>query len=416
MDEIAITELIVQTKNSIRSIEYSQATVDRYQMAWRALTDYFIENNQVMFSQQLAEQYLLELKAKLDAGVIKRWRYQLDCLTVRMLIEYFEYGSVSWKKHEDDHSPCLRQSAFILLHQDYLNYLKKEGKSADTIQICERVSGQFLEYLEQRKVRDIAEVRGNEISSFIPIISKHHQPTNMGTTLSHLRSFLRFVERQNLTEFRLSNAIPSCSGRKTEIVPTITSEEEQKLLGSVEGMTASGKRNYAMLLLALRTGLRCIDIVNLKLGDIQWKSNTIEIIQAKTGIPLVLPLLADVGNTIADYILNGRPDSHQPYIFLRTRAPYRKLSGHSACYGISRKMMKAAGIRQGKQDRKGFHCLRHSLAARLLAEEIPLPIISSILGHRDKDSTKIYLSTDLVHLRACALSLTGIEVAREELL
>ena len=416
MNEIAITELIVQTKDSIRSIEYRQETVDRYQMAWRALTDYFTKNNQVMFSQQLAEQYVLESKAKLDAGVIKRWRYQLDRLTVRMLIEYFEYGSVAWKKHKDDHSPCLRQSAFILLYTDYLNYLKKEGKSADTIQIRERVSGQFLEYLEKRKVRDIAEVRGNEISSFISIISKHHQPTNMGTTLSHLRSFLRFVERQNLTEFRLSNAIPSCSGRKTEIVSTITSEEEQKLLGSVEGMTASGKRNYAMLLLALRTGLRCIDIVNLKLGDIRWKSNTIEIIQAKTGIPLVLPLLADVGNVIADYILNGRPDSHQPYIFLRTKAPYRKLSGHSACYGISRKMMKAAGIRQGKGGRKGFHCLRHSLAARLLAEETPLPIISSILGHRDKDSTKIYLSTDLEHLRACALSLTGIKVAREELL
>jgi len=333
-----------------------------------------------------------------------------------MLIEYFEYGCVSWKKHKDDHSPCLRQSAFILLHTDYLNYLKKEGKSADTIQTHERISGQFLEYLEQRKIRDIAEVRGKEISSFIPIIAKHHQPTNMGTTLSHLRSFLRFVESQNLTEFRLSNAIPSSSGRKIEIVPTITSEEEQKLLGSVDDMTASGKRNYAMLLLALRTGLRSIDIVNLKLGDIRWKSNTIEIIQAKTGTPLVLPLLADVGNVIADYILNGRPDSHQPYIFLRTRAPYRKLAGHSACYKISCKMMKEAGIRQGKGDRKGFHFLRHSLAARLLAEETSLPIISSILGHRDKDSTKIYLSTDLVHLRACALSLTGIEVAREELL
>jgi len=99
-------------------------------------------------------------------------------------------------------------------------------------------------------------------------------------------------------------------------------------------------------------------------------------------------LLADVGNVIADYILNGRPDSHQPYIFLRTRAPYRN------CQDIlpvmdSRKMMKAAGSGRGKGP-EGFHCLRHSLAARLLAEETPLPIISSILGHRDKDSTKIY--------------------------
>ena len=150
------------------------------------------------------------------------------------------------------------------------------------------------------------------------------------------------------------------------------------------------------------------------MGDIDWKRNTIELVQEKTDTPLVLPLLTDVGNAIADYILNGRPDSSLPYIFLRTQAPYRKLSGRTACYGISVKMMKEAGIRQGDRDRKGLHCLRHSLAARLLAEETPLPVISSILGHRDKDSTKVYLSTDLAHLRACALSLAGIEVTTKE--
>ena len=415
MDEIALSELIEQTKNSIRSLEHSQATVDHYQMAWRALADYFIEHNQVMFSKQLAEQYILESKAKLDAGAITRWRYKLNRQTVLMLIEYFECGHIIWKRHEN-HPAHLHQLAFILLHQDYLDFLKKEGKSAGTIRTRGRISRQFLEYLELRKVRDITEVQGNEISSFIPVISKQHQPTSMGTVLSSLRSFLRFVESKNLTQFRLSNVVPSSSGSRTKIVPTITTEEERKLLDSVDNTTASGKRNYAILLLALRVGLRCSDIVNLKLGDIRWKSNTIEVMQAKTDAPLILPLLTDVGNAIADYILNGRPDSQQPYIFLRTQAPYRKLAGYSACYAICCKIMKKAGIRQGKGDRKGFHCLRHSLAAHLLAEEIPLPIISNILGHRDKDSTKVYLSTDLVHLRACGLSLAGIEVTKEELL
>jgi site-specific recombinase XerC len=78
--------------------------------------------------------------------------------------------------------------------------------------------------------------------------------------------------------------------------------------------------------------------------------------------------------------------------------------------------MKAAGIHQGQTEQKGFHCLRHSLAARLLAQETPLPLISSILGHRDKDSTNVYLSTDLQHLRVCALSLKGIEITKGELL
>ena len=415
MDEIFLSELIERTRDSIRSFEHSQSTIYQYQMAWKALTDYFLEHNQVLFLKQLAEQYILESKEELDAGVIKRWRYRLNCLTVQMLIECFEYGHVSWKRHEEQ-PVSLHQSAYILLYADYLNYLKGEEKSLNTIQTYQKVSRQFLEYMEQGQVKDITDVKANDVGAFISHIAKQYQPTTMRLELTALRCFLRYVESRNLTEFHLSDAIPSGFGRVTKIVLVITPAEEKSLLDSADRTTASGKRNYAMLLLALRTGLRSMDIINLKLSDIRWTSNTIEIVQSKTANPLVLPLLADVGNAIADYILNGRPDSQQSYIFLRSRAPYRKMSGHPTCYAISCKMMKAAGIRQMEGERKGFHCLRHSVAARLLAEETPLPIISSILGHWNKDSTGIYLSTDLEHLRSCALSLSGIEVTREELL
>jgi integrase len=176
-----------------------------------------------------------------------------------------------------------------------------------------------------------------------------------------------------------------------------------------------GKRDYAVLLLAARTGLRRADISNLRLCDIKWKSSTIELIQEKTDSLLVLPLLTDVGNAIADYILNARPKSDSPYVFLRHCAPYKKMSS-AACYEISRKAMGKSEIHQNEGERKGLHCLRHAIATRLLEKETPLSVISTILGHKSKDSTKIYLSTDLKNLRFCALGLTGIEVAKEELL
>jgi integrase len=403
MDAILLSELIEQTKDSIRSFEHSQSTFYQYRMGWNELSGYFIEHQQVLFSKPLAEQYLLELKAKWKTGSIKAWRYKLYRLTVLMLIECDELGQVTWKKHKEVPPAHFHQSSYIILHRDYLNLLKKEGKKIGTIQVYELVSRQFLEYLEERKVEYPAQIQRYQVSAFIPYIAKQYQASSMRTVLSAFRCFIKFVESQKITEIRLSAAIPSSYGRITTVFPTITSEEEQKLLDAVDDTTPAGKRNYAILLLALRTGLRSIDITNLKLGDIQWKSNTIEIVQAKTGTPLMLPLLTDVGNAIADYILHGRPDSQQPYLFLHTQAPYRKLSDRSACYGISCKMMKAAGIRQGPEDRKGFHCFRHYVASRLLSEETPLPIISSILGHRNKDSTKVYLSTDLVHLRTCAL-------------
>ena len=415
MGEISLSELIVRTEESIRPLKHSQSTLYQYRMGWSELSDYFIKQDQVLFSKHLAELYVFESKAKLEAGTIQKWRYKLIRRTVHMLIGCYEDGYFNWKNYKEDLSTRLHIDAYAFLLKDYLNALQKEGKSDRTIQFYEILARQFLEYLEQKSISEITQVQLKDVNLFFPAISKQYQPTSMRTVFSALRSFLRFVESKHLTRLCLSNAIPSSSARKTAIIPTITLEEEQKLL-SRDFTTPSGKRNLAMLLLALRTGLRSVDIVNLKQGDIHWKSNTIEIIQEKTGIPLVLPLLTEVGNAIADYILNGRPSSQQPYIFLRSQAPYRKLSGRSTCYAICHKIMLEAGVRQGKNDREGFHCLRHSVAARLLSEETPLPIISSILGHRDKDSTKIYLSTDLAHLRACALGLTGIEIAKEELL
>ena len=173
---------------------------------------------------------------------------------------------------------------------------------------------QFLEYLERKGITEMSAVQLQDVSLFFPLLAPQYQPTSMRTVLSALRSFLRFVEEQKLTPFCLSSAIPGSFGRKTAVIPTITREEEQKLL-SGDFSTPSGKRNLAMLLLALRTGLRSVDIINLKLADIHWKRNTIEIVQEKTGTPLILPLLTEVGNAIADYILNGRPASPQPYIF-----------------------------------------------------------------------------------------------------
>ena len=282
---------------------------------------------------------------------------------------------------------------------------------------CTRlISRQFLKYVEVERHKTIAELRLEDIGQFIPYISKRYQTTSMRTLLSALRCFLRYLEENGLTPKRLSLAVPRSGARKTLIIPTITIQEERAILNAIDRRTVMGKRNYAMILLALRTGLRSIDITQLKLLDIKWKTGTIEIVQEKNGRPLILPMLAEVGNALADYILHGRPDSKGSYIFLRTKAPCQRLARRSACYAVSCKTLHDAGIRQGNQERKGFHCLRHSVAARMLAQEVPLPVISSVLGHRNPESTKAYLSTDLEHLRACALSLEGIEVAREELL
>jgi integrase len=414
MQKLLLSELINQTKDTIRPLDHSKSTLYQYDLAWKELSSYFRENGHVLFAEPLAQQFVIRSRVALENGRIKPWRYKLRRLAIQMLIEVNDKGTYTWRYHEKDPNEML-SGDMVKLHQDYITEIAMIGKGGGTIRLYQTVSRQFLKYAELEQHKAIAELRLEDVSRFIPYISKYYQSTSMATLLSALRCFLRYLEEKGVTQRHLSLAVPSSGARKTLVIPTITFQEEQDILSVTARSTAMGKRNYAMLLLALRTGLRSIDIANLKLLDIKWKTGTIEIVQEKTGRPLILPLLDEVGNAIADYILNGRTDSNEPYIFLRTQAPFQKLSRHSACYAVSCKIMHDAGIRQGDNERKGFHCLRHSLAARMLAQEVPLPVISSILGHGNPESTRTYLSTDLEHLRLCALPLDGIEVAQEEL-
>jgi len=338
MQKLLLAELINQTKDTIRPLNHSKSTLYQYTLAWNELSVYFRENGQVLFAEPLALQFVSLSKDALDNGRIKRWRYKLRRLAVHILIEVNQKGNYTWCYHEKDPNGLL-SGDMAKLHQNYITEITMLGKGGGTISLYQTVSRQFLKYAELEQHKAIAELRLEDVSQFIPYISKYYQSTSMRAFLSALRCFLRYLEEKCLTPKRLSLAVPSSGARKTSVIPTITVQEEQDILSVTDRSTIIGKRNYAMVLLALRTGLRSIDIANLKLLDIKWKAGTIEIVQVKTGQPLILPLLDEVGNAMADYILNGRPYSNEPYIFLRTQAPFQKLSSHSACYGVSCKIV-----------------------------------------------------------------------------
>ena len=412
MKEILLTDLVLESKEAIKPIQHSASTVYQYGLAWDELIYFFKTHGQTYFSKELAIRFVQDSKAELDQGFIKEWRHKLRRLSVQILIEVLETGSYHWKFHHKDANSSLTNE-MKQLHNAYSAELTVAGKGNGTCRCYEVVARQFLVYVQNELHMGVSQLRLGDVGSFIPYISKFYQVTSMRTMLSALRSFLCFMYKKGLTGEKLVKAVPSSGARKNSVVPTITKIEENQLLQSIDRTTRIGKRNYAMVLLAMRTGLRSIDIINLELSDIDWRKRTISITQKKNGRPLTLPLLADVGNSLADYILNARHHSSLTYVFLRCQPPYTKLSG---CFSISCSVMKKAGIRQSDNQRKGFHIFRHSLAARMLSQEIPLSVISNTLGHGSMASSKVYLSTDGEHLKACALSLNGIEVTKEELL
>jgi len=197
---------------------------------------------------------------------------------------------------------------------------------------------------------------------------------------------------------------------RKKVLPPFRTAELKKILNQPDRATTTGKRNYAILMLASVTGLRAIDIVNLKLTDIHWSELTIQIVQHKTRFGLSLPLDQEAAVALADYIIHGRPDTDIPYIFLSKTMPYRKLDDKSGAANVFNKCAKQSGVPKNPHDGKTFHAFRRTMGSWLLNSESDPEMISQILGHHSKKVLTRYLHFDTASLRICAIGFDDIPV------
>jgi integrase len=161
-------------------------------------------------------------------------------------------------------------------------------------------------------------------------------------------------------------------------------------------------------MLALQTGLRACDIVNLKRQDINWSKNEIRIVQVKTNRMLSLHLPVECGNAIADYLLNARPECDIKNVFLCSTHPLRPIRNSSSMGSIFSRYMKKAGFKDIINKRTGIHDFRRTFGKNLLKSETSLDMLSELLGHSDMESSKPYIAIDEFGLRKCALNLVPV--------
>lgn len=253
----------------------------------------------------------------------------------------------------------------------------------------------------------------SHIILIIETLSEFKRPTIKHHT-GAVRLFLRYLYLENITKVDLSQYIGTIRGTYHQKIPSFwTKNEVNQLLAAIDQNNPNEKRDYAMILLVARLGLRSSDVKKLKFENLHWKENQIVIIQSKTGEPLTLPLLKDVGWAIIDYVQNARPKVDNPHIFLRHLPPYNELSERNHLYKTIEKYMMRAKLPISAKKRNGMHSLRHSLATTLMEENVPLSDISGILGHTSVDSTSIYLNVDINRLRDCALDVNILEVEQD---
>ncbi len=374
----------------------------QYRHIYERLKDFAVSRNEGSYSTQLLDCFLTEIEKRYENGIIGHSRRNHLRRASLLLRDYAENGRLEWKAYREISRPMPSSQEFLCLHSQYIESLKSGGRSKNTIESSRNMVRQFLLFLDDKGYSALSETPLEIVLSFFQHLLATYQPTSIRTVASHIRSFLEFADGGE----RLLPAVPSRCLRNRPVIPVLSDKEYTALNRVLQGSDIT-VRDKAMIHLALRTGLRSVDIVGMQLSDIDWVNDTIDVAQAKTGRPFTIPLAADVGNCLSSYILTERPRMDTSYVFLRSQAPHKPLSDHAACYAIVRKAFARAGIRLGGE-RKGIHVIRHSVASRMLSRGVPLPIISSVLGHANKASTDVYLATDEPRMRECGLALDEI--------
>ncbi|MDD2285415.1 MAG: site-specific integrase [Paludibacter sp.] len=411
--QVLITELVNKTYEQLKVVYTSEKT---QQMYWYCgfvpICKYFSEQNHQWYSDAVINNCIEIFRQKYERGEIHavKFRYVRKCAL--LMKEYLLLGKLEWKVLPHWNTKPLEEP-FCSYMKQYESEMLTRGKSVTTIRGAKPIIKHFLLYIESSGHKDMVDVRSQEILDYLPVIAQDY--VRVGDCLSILRGFGAFLLERGATSQDLTAILQLKIPTRKKYYFGFTHDEANRLISAIDRGTSIGKRDYAILILATHTGLRAIDVLNLRFQNIDWEKHEINLIQHKTKRALALPINHLVCNAIADYILNARPKSTLPEIFLRARSPYIPLKSWSA-YSIVKRSGKKAGIKWTKEEHKGFHSFRRSMGSWMLEAEISLDTIKEVLGHEHRDSSKPYISTNRSGLTDCALGLDGIETMREELL
>jgi integrase len=326
------------------------------------------ENSISLYSSDIGERYLLTVTQRVASSTAKSRRRNIHILS-----DYLENVSIAKRIVHLVEYPLPGEIGKVSLV--FLQSLTSLRRSESTVREHRRLLSYFISSMALKSKVGVNEIEEQDVLSFIgsaQCCKDGHYYT--------MRLFCRFLYEQKYIDRNLEYVLRRKRFPVREKLPSVYNPEKiRQIETSVELSSPVGKRDYAILLLASRLGLRASDICELKFSNVDWDENKIILTQYKTGRRIELPLLAPIGEAIVNYLKYARPVSGLPEIFLTAVAPYCPMT-HIGLNSIITRIMRASGV-DISQRRFGPHSMRHSLAGQLLKNGIPLPVISETLGH-----------------------------------
>ena len=397
---VTVSALVSGLDAELRRLGYKDSTLVWYRRCWRRMERFFAARGVEEFSLDVAMAWVdescgffeKERLGALEANDVYLFR------VAQMLGDYAVHGAVlrRYSRSVDKLSP--KDADTVARFQAWL---RAADRAVSTVRTYGTVAGEFVAFTGTRG--GLARCGAAAIEAFVATLTGYQVKT-VEQKLCALRAFLRFASAEGLVDAAVADAVPAVRSSKQAGVPSVWDRGEvERILDAIDRGNPCGKRDYAIVLLIARLGLRGIDVKRLEFGDFDWLGNRLFVTQAKTGHRVQLPLLKDVGWAVIDYMRAGRPVCDCPQVFVRHTAPIGPFSDQDHLHQILVKHARVAHVPISEKRRHGMHSLRHTLATRLMEDGTPLEQIADILGHQSVRSTGVYLKSSLGLLAKCAL-------------
>ena len=392
----------------------SEGTIDKYRSHYKALGAYIEEENLPAVDGQTLLDFLAVHYGIRIAGFHVRNIGRAANSHIRPLVIlewYLKTGFVDSRARLRKPESELPEE-FVDSYERFLRCLQRQELSVPAFQWYCSITKQFILHLSESGVKTVDGISEGATLSFLERFG-HYQVNSFRNIIAGIRRYLSFLAESGLLSENIASVLPRVKVPRYAGVPHSWSKEELRaLLSAVDRANPTGKRDYAIYLLVIQTGLRAADIRALKLGDIHWEERKIRLTTSKNSRNAEFPLLETTGWAIIDYLRHGRPKTDCDRVFVRHIAPYGPIGSTSGLDFALKRYIRKAGVVIKDGERHGIHTLRNSFAKNMLDAGAPLPVISQTLTHESVNTTALYLKIDMAGLRKCALPIDGWE-ARE---
>lgn len=386
---------IDELKLHLAELSYSERTISRLDATWKELIVYCEAHQAAEFTVDLEREFVWE---RYGADLGDRDISQNVSRAIHMLDDYLQYGMVFKQS-----SITLKgfSPAYKDLFEGFLDSLRQSQVAEGSIRTWRSRLFRFEYFLLKSDIEHFHQLELHHVNTYIESLAGF-SPSTAEATVRILGKLFDYALAKGYHYISYTNTLPCIRRTHRYRLPTVfSSDDVERILAQVDRSNPLGKRNYAILLLVTRLGLRISDARQLRFENIDWKNKRISILQQKTGIPLELPLLEDVGWAIIDYLQHGRPETDCSCIFVRHCAPFNVMGG--SMQRLVSKLVSKAGIHVPADKPIGMHSFRHSIATSMLKNGAELTDIAQTLGHTTPESTQVYVSLDTEMLRRCAL-------------